>query len=307
MGSITELNSGRQYVLAACHVVGRDNSALLQVSDSSISLQHACLRWTGRYWAVKDLGSTNGTYVDGKGLAPGVLTTIHRSAQLRFARDRSVWVLSDDSPPQLMMISTQTGVASYWRDGMIAIPTADEPTGLVYQDSAGGWILEKDGEVQSIDEGRRIEIFGSEWMLCNSSLPPPTSFVSETGANKPLENVVLRFRVSRDEEHVELVALDGSRTTDFSMRSHHYMLLTLARVRLEDEKRGEQRGSVGWIAQEDLLRKLRTTPDRLNVDVFRARKQFASAGFFPPAGIVERRSDSRQLRIGTGSIQVEVV
>jgi len=59
------------------------------------------------------------------------------------------------------------------------------------------------------------------------------------------------------------------------------MLLTLARVRLED-KRGEQRGSVGWIAQEDYCVKLRTTPDRLNVDVFRARKQFASPGSFLP-------------------------
>jgi hypothetical protein len=48
-------------------------------------------------------------------------------------------------------------------------------------------------------------------------------------------------------------------------------------------------------------------PGRLNVHVFRLRKQLASGGVANAANIVERRGSTRQLRVGTGRIAIAVL
>jgi hypothetical protein len=54
--------------------IGRDDTNGIVIADSSISSEHATVRSTSRGWRVTDLGSTNGTFVngdkvDGRGLA----------------------------------------------------------------------------------------------------------------------------------------------------------------------------------------------------------------------------------------------
>jgi hypothetical protein len=83
-------------------------------------------------------------------------------------------------------------------------------------------------------------------------------------------------------------------------------LLTLARARLANAKAGESTFTAGWIDQEALLKQLHFSPERLNLDIFRARRQFGAAGFMPGAGIVERRPATKEIRIGVGETTVEV-
>ena len=56
--------------------------------------------------------------------------------------------------------------------------------------------------------------------------------------------------------------------------------------------------------REQLCRMLATDPNKLNVDIHRVRKQFDSLGIQSAAGIVERRADTSELRIGVGSVEV---
>jgi hypothetical protein len=46
-------------------VIGRDAECGLVLEDPRVSKQHARLRWTGSGWVVEDLGSKNGTRVNG--------------------------------------------------------------------------------------------------------------------------------------------------------------------------------------------------------------------------------------------------
>ena len=46
--------------------VGRDPQCGLVLEDPRVSKRHACLRWTGAAWAFEDLGSKNGTLVNGE-------------------------------------------------------------------------------------------------------------------------------------------------------------------------------------------------------------------------------------------------
>lgn len=47
-------------------VVGRAPDCDVVIDDASVSARHACLRWDGDRIAIEDLGSANGTFVDGR-------------------------------------------------------------------------------------------------------------------------------------------------------------------------------------------------------------------------------------------------
>jgi pSer/pThr/pTyr-binding forkhead associated (FHA) protein len=58
-------NIGKGYRLnAQSLVIGRSSKCLIQVDQQSISRNHAILVSTGNSWLIRDLGTTNGTYVN---------------------------------------------------------------------------------------------------------------------------------------------------------------------------------------------------------------------------------------------------
>jgi hypothetical protein len=58
-------NTGREFELSGAVVVGRDQSAGLVIDDPEASRRHASLSVEGTTVSVEDLGSTNGTFVNG--------------------------------------------------------------------------------------------------------------------------------------------------------------------------------------------------------------------------------------------------
>ncbi len=56
-------------------------------TQRSTSRRHARIRWAnGRYWVREDVGTANGTFVDGQRLEPGVDYALAAGQQLRFGR-----------------------------------------------------------------------------------------------------------------------------------------------------------------------------------------------------------------------------
>ena len=103
--------------------------------------------------------------------------------------------------------------------------------------------------------------------------------------------------MSLDEEHVAVVARDGRRDHDLGTLAHNYLLLTLARVRRDDERSDLPASEQGWVDVDRLLKMLRVDENKLNVDVHRARKRLAATGVDGAAGIIERRP-ARRMRLG---------
>jgi len=133
---------------------------------------------------------------------------------------------------------------------------------------------------------------------CDTTMPL-TALAADKA--KPAE---FDFFVSQNEEHVELRIRTGHELVDLGERSHHYGLLTLARRRLQDARRGFDRYSQGWLATDELARMLHLDPKHLNMQMHRARQQIgdAVANAHCPLKVIERRRG--ELRFGSVMFQI---
>ncbi len=65
--------AGRAFALEVITPLGRDVNNAIVIDDPFASADHAVLTYRGRSWYLEDLGSTNGSYVNGRrveGVAP---------------------------------------------------------------------------------------------------------------------------------------------------------------------------------------------------------------------------------------------
>ena len=163
------------------------------------------------------------------------------------------------------------------------------------------------GSHDAVDDAARLRIRGPPLSLSCPDLPAETSTAGWPEGGVDLGRARLVFRFSKDEEHVDIVVEFGAERAELKSRVHNYLLLLLARHRLDDSAQGVADAACGWIYQEDLIDALKVTPDRLNIDIFRIRRQFAGLGLVDAANIVERRPRTKQLRIGAAALVLQPV
>ena len=242
MAELEEQESGDIVDPSPNCLVGRALSCELRLPDPVVSNEHAMLYWSGAAWEVRDLGSRNGTFVNGQRLEAGGRRTLTQGARLGFGTRVTTWRLVDDGPPSSL------------RPSRVRLAT--------------------EGTEESFD-------------------------LATTG---------LRFEVTADEEHVQVMLVDAERHKPLPTRAFHYLLLTLARARLRDRAAHPERTSEhGWLYADSVADSLGMDVERMNVDVHRARKQFSEQGVSNAAQIVERRSSTHQLRIGVAHLEVLVL
>lgn len=285
-------------------LVGRSRSCDLVLSAGDVSGEHAVVQWSADHWELRELGSRNGSFVDGERVAAGERAPLRLGARLRFGRLAPVWTLEDASPPQLMAVALADGECRAAEGGYLALPGAEQPTLAVYQEPGGGWVVEQDGATRPVADRDVLEA-GGLWRV---HLPSALGGTWEDAVDLAIvARLRLVFRYSRDEEYVELVALCGERRMDLQARVHHYPLLLLARRRLADAEAGLPAAEQGWMRQDELLTMLRLKDDHLGIYVHRARVQLGKAGVADAAALVERRPGTRMLRIGVAALELQLI
>lgn len=67
-------------------IMGRHAGSPVPISDRRVSSQHAALRYRDGEWQIQDVGSTNGTTLDGAPLRPGVWVSLPNGARVELAK-----------------------------------------------------------------------------------------------------------------------------------------------------------------------------------------------------------------------------
>ncbi len=298
MGRLQQCPAGESWLLTQRCILGRSRVCSVRLHELDVSGEHASLRWTGAAWELQDLHSRNGTFVAGRRLASGERVALTAGAVLGLGRPESL-TLVDAAGPEAFAAPLGSGAPVVTQGGILALPGPTAPRLMIFP-GPGGWMLERAGEAVAVADGEIVRLDSEAWQLHLPVLLPQTQ---DSGASPPeLDDITLRFHVSRDEEYIELVALHGAHTIDLKARSYHYTLLTLARARLRDaELANDQRG---WVQQSDLLAMLGVDAGNLHLDIYRLRRQLGEAGIRDAARIVERRAGTRQLRIGVTRLEI---
>jgi hypothetical protein len=290
---------GAERPLHSRHLVGRSRACELQLTDRTVSAEHAVLWWTGEAWRVRDLGSRNGTWLDGQRLQPLLDQPLAQGTELRFGLAEQGYALTSDGPPVAFALD-EAEVRVIGTPSLLALPSPADPQVSLVR-TAMGWRV--DGSDEPLPPAPVLVAGGSTFRAILPDPVAPTLPAGQLADTFPEHG--LKFVVSRDEEHVEmwLVAPEGGEVA-LGARSHAETLLLLARARLADRAQGLPEDEQGWVHMEDVTRGLRITENALNVHVFRARQQLAEAGLPEAHRVIERRLRSFQLRIGLARFEV---
>lgn len=305
VGLLLDPRTGRLITLSARTVVGRSPACLVVIDDPRASAEHAAIAWSGACWEVRDLGSRNGTWLDGRRLAAGEQAALRRDARLAFG-GADPWIFCDDRPVGPGARNAATSELVHSTSGILALPSAADPQVTIFRRGDGQWWAELGTGLRAVADGDPLEVGSARWLLFLPSelgALPPT--LKAEGAALVLGDIGLWFAPSLDEEHVDVrIRTDDGKESALPARSSHYMLLTLARARIQDARDGVAADEQGWLYASDLADMLQYTAERLNLEIFRARALFARFGFADSAHLIERRATTRQLRIGVARLHV---
>lgn len=286
--------------LRARVLIGRAPHCDLVLENRKVSGEHAVLVWEGGVWSLRDLTSRNGTWTDRERVPAGGRVVLRPGDRVHFGTSDETWELSEGGP-ELFATRADGGPPVIGDSGMLALPDAESASVTIYQDDRGRWVADREGAIDTLSESTTLEVDGIQFSLALPRSLPPT----EDGELSLFE-ATFAFAVSGDEEYVELELVQAARRRRVKPRAHLYVLLTLARIRLEQEAL-EDDGESGWTHQEDLARMLGCNDGYINLAIYKARRQLAKSGLVGAPGIVERRVGTRQLRFGSANVTVRTL
>lgn len=283
MAYLSDLNSEGFFPLAAHHTFGRlAVSVNTCIDNPCISKLHAAIEWNGCAWCIKNLG-LNGTWLNERLLGPGDTPELAVHDHIRFAdqSDPGFRVL-DLTPPADMLWPLNVAVPQpVYLSRYHLLPDTQAPELALYCDEQDQqWYLEAinstdEQQRQPLHRGDLVQFGGGEWQFMPALACGPT----EARSYRPhkLNDFEFIFNLSLDEEITQLELQSAHKNVDLAARSHHYLMLQLARHRAEDAAQGLDSKSQGWIYANQLAAELGLDNTHMNIQIYRARKQFADS------------------------------
>ena len=304
MGTIRSLVTGTEIILFGEHTVGRQKSlSKTLLNGPGVSRNHAIFWWDGESWYLKDT-STNGTYLNGTRIASNINNRLNLLDQISFGgKEMELWQFVKDDPPRTMLIPVTPGLQSIVVEKAAMLPSADNPELIIYLDDQSRWVCESESGVGYLVSGELVGTNTSTWEFVDCQPSVKTKTLDQGNILNP-QDICFVFNVSQNEEHVSLSIKHSRGEIDLEERSHHYLLLILARKRLEDQKLNIGVDEQGWIDKDLLVGMLGMSEHHINVQTYRFRKQVTSteSEMAKLQKAIERRSG--ELRFGFANVKI---
>lgn len=147
--------------------MGRSHGCDLRLDEQEASGQHARLRWQDGEWFVQDLGSRNGTYIDGARLHPPERATVRAGMRLAFGHVGNAWFVEDTTPPPIEAVPVDGGAAQGAVNGVLFLGAERS---VQVRRAGEQWLFTGPGGRRFVQDQEQIEVAGRRWLL---HLPTP--------------------------------------------------------------------------------------------------------------------------------------
>jgi pSer/pThr/pTyr-binding forkhead associated (FHA) protein len=157
-------------------LIGRSKDCHLCAGSSAISRQHCLIRREGNQVFAKDLGSRNGTLVNGK----------KTSGEVELASGDELTV-----GPLKFLVTISTGIKNEKKSEVKSIAEAAERTaasksGMLLEDDISDWLLGPDSSVSALSETQTIQLDDTNAIQLRADAAEPSGSKIRQGA-KPSE------------------------------------------------------------------------------------------------------------------------
>lgn len=310
MAFLFDVAAGTCFPLASHHTFGRLTDRVDTHDDRPcVSKLHAVIEWTGDHWLLKNLG-LNGTWVNDAWVAQGQSRELALLDSIRLADAAGTgFEVRDLTPPAPMLwpVDKELPVVPVYLSDCHLLPNAAIPeVAIFFEQHQRQWFIERGVAVEPqtllLAHGDLIDINRKTWRFIDARTHSATELRVQPVYQ--LADFEFVFSLSLDEESTQLELVSQTHTIDLAARSHHYLLVQLARHRAADAAIGLDNKSQGWIYSEQLAGELGLDVTHMNIQIFRARKQLADTltGLAGYQQLFERRGG--KIRFGANRFRI---
>lgn len=290
---MASLRSANGTVDVPCRaLVGRSSLADVVLRSKRTSNEHASIGWYSNHWVLRDLGSSNGTTVDGRLLGPRDRVVLAVGNTLLFGGDAETFEVLDIAPPAPCAVLLGPQRVTWGQRTLLVLPNEAAPEASVFYVD-GSWQADDGATTVRVECGDIVPLASGHFRLLLPDDPGASGFTA--GYQLDLSELELVFRCSADAVVLHLV--QGNADVRLPARACVQTLLALARLRLSRAAESD-----GWIATHELAAMRSCSAEKINVDIHRLRKLLEEAGVHDAARIVQR-DDTKKLRIGVERIR----
>ncbi len=156
----------RSLPVATRLLIGRSAACGLRLSDPHASSEHATITWTGEHWQITDLGSRNGTFIDGTRISAEARVPLHAGNRIAFGDPEHPWAFEGAGAPQAMAMHVVTHEVREAQGERLCLPSETEPEVSVYRDTTGHWLQETpSGQLRAISDQEVVQTACGAWQV----------------------------------------------------------------------------------------------------------------------------------------------
>lgn len=272
MAIIENVLTKKTIYLNSQHIFGRSPHSSTQLEARDVSKSHATLYWQGGLWHIKD-HSRNGTVINGSFLHNSV-ARLSKGQVVQFGKENSTqWKVVDVAPPLNYLVPLNGKNDIIPLESYYTLPNEENPEISFFCTPDRQWKAERAGETIELEHNQVFEYNSESWRFVRNELVDETV---DYGRIK--EHAWFEFALSADQEQINIKIVVNELAMDLGERSYNYMLLALARKRLEHMEAGYDANEQGWITIDSLTHELskeelkEVDQYNLNLRIHRLRK-----------------------------------